>query len=471
MEKQFTARLAAAFAGGAVPGTRQNSVRTPMTPFELAEPATLSEAIALLDPDDPAMRPIAGGTALMLMMKAGVLPAAPAGAACAGSSGASPHRRGADGELRIGAMATLAALEHSPAVARHAPVIARAMHRLSNVRVRNVATVGGNLAHGDPHMDLPPVLIALGATRRGRRPGGERGHPGRGPAHRLLRDRARGTNELIAELRIPAQGGRRGAYLKCTARSADDWPALGVAVSLADRRRAIGEARIVVGAATARPMRLPRPRRRSTAPAERQDARPRRRGRGRRGRDHRRRRGSAPYKRELLRVYARARGRAPPSRESRDDGDARCRRTGRPLGAAPRGAAPRSPAAPNTSTICACPACCTARSSAAPWPHGRIVRIDASAARRSPASIASSPATTSARSSPIPITVRRSTTSRSSPIGKVRLRRRAGRGRAGRRSARRRRGGRSGSSSSTTSCRRSIDEVEAASRRRSCTTC
>ena len=43
-----------------------------MTPFELAEPASLREAIALLDPDDSTVRAIAGGTALMLMMKAGV---------------------------------------------------------------------------------------------------------------------------------------------------------------------------------------------------------------------------------------------------------------------------------------------------------------------------------------------------------------------------------------------------------------
>jgi len=42
-----------------------------MTPFELIEPASLSEAIALLDPEDPSVRPIAGGTALMLLMKAG----------------------------------------------------------------------------------------------------------------------------------------------------------------------------------------------------------------------------------------------------------------------------------------------------------------------------------------------------------------------------------------------------------------
>ena len=66
-------------------------------------------------------------------------------------------------------MTPLALVERSAEVARAAPVIPRAMRRLSNVRVRNVATVGGNLAHGDPHMDLPPVLIALGAQRLGRR--------------------------------------------------------------------------------------------------------------------------------------------------------------------------------------------------------------------------------------------------------------------------------------------------------------
>src|SRR6266404_4427959 len=49
----------------------------------------------------------------------------------------------------------------------------------SNVRVRNVATIGGNLAHADPHMDLPPVLIALGASVRAVKPGGERTIPSR----------------------------------------------------------------------------------------------------------------------------------------------------------------------------------------------------------------------------------------------------------------------------------------------------
>jgi carbon-monoxide dehydrogenase medium subunit len=113
-----------------------------MTPFELVEPTSLSEAIGLLDADDPQVRPIAGGTALMLMMKAGVfrrlvglrkLPRRFSDIAAA-----------QDGGLTIGAMTPLAAVERSAQVARAAPVIPRAMRRLSNIRVRNVATVGGN---------------------------------------------------------------------------------------------------------------------------------------------------------------------------------------------------------------------------------------------------------------------------------------------------------------------------------------
>src|SRR5256885_13461958 len=132
-----------------------------MIPFELLEPKSLHEAIGLLDSDDPAVRPIAGGTALMLMMKAGVF--RPTRLVSLRKLDAQYARivAGADGTLTIGAMTPLAKVERSPEVARVAPVIPRAMRRLSNIRVRNVATIGGNLAHGDPHMDLPPILIAL----------------------------------------------------------------------------------------------------------------------------------------------------------------------------------------------------------------------------------------------------------------------------------------------------------------------
>src|SRR6185312_11112639 len=130
-----------------------------MTPIDLAEPKTLKDAIKLLDPDDATVRPLAGGTALMLMMKAGVF--RPAKLVSLRSIEAKYTGIAVSGDgLRIGAMTTLNTLERSADVLKAAPVITRTMRTLSNVRVRNVATVGGALAHGDPHMDLPPVLMA-----------------------------------------------------------------------------------------------------------------------------------------------------------------------------------------------------------------------------------------------------------------------------------------------------------------------
>src|SRR5580765_2521663 len=110
-----------------------------MTPFELLEPTSLHEAIGLLDPDDATVRPIAGGTALMLMMKAGVFRPEKLVSLRKIENKYSGITASAD-SLRIGAMTTLSALERSPEARKAAPVIAEIMPRLSNVRVRNVAT-------------------------------------------------------------------------------------------------------------------------------------------------------------------------------------------------------------------------------------------------------------------------------------------------------------------------------------------
>jgi carbon-monoxide dehydrogenase medium subunit len=230
-----------------------------MTPFELVEPASLGEAIALLDPDDPAVRPIAGGTALMLMMKAGVF--RPTRLVSLRKLTRLNARIAAanDGALTIGAMTPLALVERSPEVARVAPVVPRAMRRLSNIRVRNVATIGGNLAHGDPHMDLPPLLIALNAEVA------VVGADGAHAAERTIAvedlfagyfETVLAKNELIAELRIPPQGRSRAAYLKVTTGSAEDWPALGVAVALETEGSAVKSARVVISAATEKATRL-----------------------------------------------------------------------------------------------------------------------------------------------------------------------------------------------------------------------
>ena len=225
-----------------------------MIPFELAEPTSLAAAIRLLDPDDPTIRPIAGGTALMLMMKAGVFNPEKLVSLRKIESRYSNISADAKG-LRIGAMTTLGTLERSADVSRLTPIISRTLRTLSNVRVRNVATVGGALAHGDPHMDLPPVLMALGATMTVIGPNGER----QLAVEELFSgyyETVLEKNELIAEVHVPPQGTRKAAYYKVTTGSADDWPALGVAAVIEADGKAIKTARIVASAATDKATRL-----------------------------------------------------------------------------------------------------------------------------------------------------------------------------------------------------------------------
>lgn len=225
-----------------------------MIPFEIAEPRTLRQAVSLLDADDPTIRPLGGGTALMLMMKAGVFEPTKLVSLRAVEPRYSEISIETDGAVRIGALTPLAALEHSKDIQARLPVISRTMPLLSNVRVRNVATVGGALAHGDPHMDLPPIMIALGASVTVIGPKGERSIP----VGELLTgyyETQLAKDELISEVIVPSQDGKRSVYLKCTTRAAHDWPALGVAVSVSADRDAVRDVNVVISAATERAMR------------------------------------------------------------------------------------------------------------------------------------------------------------------------------------------------------------------------
>jgi len=272
-----------------------------MTPFDLLEPRSLREAAGLLDGAES--RPVAGGTAVMLMMKMGVLRPARLVSLRAVEQRYSGIAAGPDGGLRFGALATLSALERSNAVKSHAPVITRALKTLSNVRVRNVATIGGHLAHADPHLDLPPVLIALGASVAIVNPAGERTLP-LDQLYAGYLETTLARNELIAEVTVPAPAGRRAAYLKCTTRSADDWPALGVAVVLDADDGVVRSARIVISAATDTPTRLAKAEE-ALRGARADDAVLRRAGdaAAAEARVISDQHGSAAYKRELLRVY------------------------------------------------------------------------------------------------------------------------------------------------------------------------
>jgi carbon-monoxide dehydrogenase medium subunit len=275
-----------------------------MIPFDMVEPTSLKEAMSLLDPQEPTIRAVSGGTALMLMMKAGVFE--PSLLVCLHKIEPEHSRITVIGDtLRIGAMASLSDVEHDPNVAARLPVLRRAMRTLSNPRVRNVARVGGALAHGDPHMDLPPVLAVLGAKVAISGPNGNRELPVE-QLYAGYYETVLEKNELITSVMVPALNGRKTAYMKVTSRTADDWPALGVAVSFALKDNAMSSPIVVVSAATEKVTRM------AKAEAVLQGAAPDDAVLNRAGDAaaaeasiladaH----GSAAYKRELLRVYLR----------------------------------------------------------------------------------------------------------------------------------------------------------------------
>jgi aerobic carbon-monoxide dehydrogenase medium subunit len=227
-----------------------------MSDLEYIEPNSLEGVFALLDPDDPAVRPIGGGTALMLMMKAGMYKPRRLVSLRQIGNRFDSFAQTADGNaFRIGALTTFAQLEHSPEIRAHFPVISQAMKTLANVRVRNVATVGGNIAHADPHLDLPPIWVALDATALIVKSGAERVIP----VEEIFAGYYETTisnDELVAEIEVPIRPGWYSRYVKVTTRAAHDWPALGLTLSLDFEDTRVRDLRLVLSAAIDRPVRL-----------------------------------------------------------------------------------------------------------------------------------------------------------------------------------------------------------------------
>jgi len=225
-----------------------------MLPFELLQPTSFDEAIQLLSLDPDHSKPIAGGTALMLMMKSQIFTPTQL-ISLRNIKDSSYIKAEPNGEVKIGALSKLSDLENSALIAKYAPVICHAMITLSNVRVRNSATIGGALSHGDPHMDLPPILSCLAANVHTIGPAGRRTIPVES-LYLGYYETCLESNELIYEVSLPPNISPYSSYNKCTTRSADDWPALGVAVNLTVKANHVESSRIFMGSIADTPIRL-----------------------------------------------------------------------------------------------------------------------------------------------------------------------------------------------------------------------
>jgi carbon-monoxide dehydrogenase medium subunit len=278
-----------------------------MTP-DYHEPRTVDEAVDLLARHGEEAHLIAGGTATMLLMRQGLL--RPGHLISLRSiEGLGGIARTPEGGLRIGATATHRAVERSPDALRYSPALIDAFASVATVRIRNQATVGGNLAHADPAQDPPPMLAALGASLTVRSPRGQRSLP----VEELAVDHfttSLAQDEVIVEVILPPlEPGTRGTYLKFLPRTADDYATVSVAATLRFAPDGtVADARIVLGAVGPTPIRARRVEGaiRGRPPTGLADAAALVREEVEPLDDLR---GSAPYKREMARVWtARALG-------------------------------------------------------------------------------------------------------------------------------------------------------------------
>lgn len=179
--------------------------------FDYADPKTLSEAIALLG-ENPDAKVLAGGHSLIPAMKFRL--ATPALLIDINKIDGLAYIREEGGWLKIGAMTREAEVEKSAVVKRSYPLLADAAQLIADPVVRNMATVGGNLAHADPANDHPAVMLAYRAQVVAVGPKGERVIPITdffvGPFTTCLE-----PAEILTEVRLPArQAGEGGCYLK-----------------------------------------------------------------------------------------------------------------------------------------------------------------------------------------------------------------------------------------------------------------
>jgi carbon-monoxide dehydrogenase medium subunit len=163
----------------------------------------------------------------------------------------------ADGGLRIGAGVTLTRLASSDLVRRTVPSLAEAARVVGNVRVRNAATIGGNVAEADYASDPPAVLVELGARIEVR----GRTEVRTVPAAQMFTDfftTDLRPGEIITGVRVPVPApSTRMLYTKFRSRSAEDRPCVSVAASLRLGGGTVQALGVVVGAVEGTPQRWP----------------------------------------------------------------------------------------------------------------------------------------------------------------------------------------------------------------------
>jgi CO/xanthine dehydrogenase FAD-binding subunit len=227
-----------------------------MKNFEYLEPKTVSAACKLLQKHDGDAKIFAGGAHLTILMKQGLLQPT---ALINIKKIAALRGIGFDAKkgLTIGALVTHREIETSAVVREKFPVLSEAEKEVANIRVRNMGTVGGNLASGEPLTDLSQIFIALNGAVMIAKPKGRRIIP----VEELFVDfyeTSLAPDEILTHVTLPPLPPRSGIeYIRFSSSSVVDKPSAGVAVrvSLEKSGDACKTARIVLGCVGPTPVR------------------------------------------------------------------------------------------------------------------------------------------------------------------------------------------------------------------------
>lgn len=188
--------------------------------FEHLAPSSIAEACSLLAAHQSEALVLAGGTDLFVKMKARKV--VPRYLVDIKGIAGMDYIRFAEGDgLRVGALATIQALKSSSVVKRQCKILGHAAAAESSVQIRNLATLGGNIANASPAADCPLALVTVGANVVLARAGGQREIPleafARAPGRTVLE-----PGELLSEIHVPPLPPRTGvAYAKHSTRRTD----------------------------------------------------------------------------------------------------------------------------------------------------------------------------------------------------------------------------------------------------------
>ena len=247
--------------GGLLPeytgsGERMSSLRR-LPRFEYLAPVSINEVCQLLASHTSEAKLFAGGTDLILQMRRReTVPKYIIGLKSVAEL--TFIREAHDGGLTIGAMTTLQTLLTSPIIRRTYGLLAEVAAGIGGPELRNVATIGGNLAGALPCADFPPALITLGATAKLSSSAGERTVPVEDLFPSFGKTVAR-ADEFFTEIRLPSTPAfSGGAYLKFHDRQSMDMTTVGVSafVTCDEDSRVFRDVKIALASSAPVPIRV-----------------------------------------------------------------------------------------------------------------------------------------------------------------------------------------------------------------------